>query len=1606
MSASSNGNPESNAPGAAMEPEINPKMAQKLRERRTRWEWNGRLLLVSVGVSVALLAVSTASYLYHSSKTETTFMSRADLAASEKDFAEEARWLRRYSLLRPGSTDVIVRMAVAADTAADVALVRGGVSEVYKARKQLGESIALLGTEHPEKVTDLRKRLIKRLLQLGTYGEAERNVIALKASEQDPKATDWLAQALLGQVTRGSYKTREPDVSPDDYWYWLSRQPVGEVLIRSLEQAPSLDAIARFLEAKKNRSEVFGFDQDSDEALRKRIEKGVDLCVTTLRSNPDSRSKLILYRFESVPGDGEEKADDLLLNAAAVASVQLSETELSEDDDLPQTELPDYYWDYVILGEAAGRMSAQNPELADSWFSQLLDFNPKSIPRDTRANVFANAGLFRQSAGLVDQAIKTWERGLEVADPNNLDLLGMIANARVQQSISEESDDPQLGEAVKQFRAAVEASEHTLNRLTDTQITAEQRTRLTIRNGVAKWRLIRVEAFLHLQNREKMLAISRLTEALESPVNIDPRERVLVARQLASLHGSEGAWDRASSALERAITYAPGDRLLRAEAAEAFTRSGNRRKAVEQWRVAGTSDALALQIRSIEALFNYELRLAPEQRDFSSLRAAVRTARERISATPVPTDETGIAVRRGALGRLAIIDASLPTRGVLLEDYLLSEVMGEKVAKLADEYVEDETIQAFAAERLAAIGLAEQSQEAVDRLQKLVGDTATTFVLAKARIDADQGDLLGAAKNLIAQAKRDETVARDLLLRAANYAAQANDPELAYQALDQIPKEQHTLGSLFATATAAKRIPADSPLLNVNGKSISASDLVDQWKKRLGDREHIETEGDSAQAVDSRVSESYLTFLKASDLIDELRRDPNQIERNDPRLRPARRLVERIVNTRPTWGEAISLKGWLAALTGNQDEAIRQLQRGIAAGDRRMQTRFQLWEQLKRAGRYEEAAREIRLTSFATETDLSQFAGLRIELAQKAGDYKQSLKVAEDVIADRPNDFMPQVLLANTATIAAASAKENQRREELLELADSAIQKAAELSDKDEAAVLDARLRMRLVEGDEKKIRAEIDRIADSTLDEYDKCVFRSRAAMAVKEPDQALQFLIRADALKPSTATKLALAQLYGQLQRPDDRIKLLRDALRLSNNNSSIRNDLATSLVTRDGKEADWGEINRLLSAGDAITPGNRLLFAALLSQRGNESQKDQAKKILRELHKEGNSRSDDAARVLCVLLIQQLKDTDEDEKHTQARKRLDLEIRSLYEELTQRAEPNVIDLYRYASHLLEQGDREKAKITQLEKRMQQVKSRTGMEAGLDVTIQLAQNAGNADAVPEIIRAWTEDVVQSGILNNSEASTAAGKSLLRHGFHEQGMEWFEKAYQDDENTLVQYIVYLSRVGEFEKAVEVSSDHFQEHGDALSAALMVEALMNDMSKLPDHEKTISHALHEHGENAGLMDAVGTLRLMQGRYDDSVAMYEQALKRDPNRIRSLNNLAMALSETPSRAKEAIKPINLAIALGHENPELLDTKGVVLLRMDNPSEAEIVFRKAIAASEDSRYRFHLIVALLGQGKKADARSEWKELDIDSLDSSTLTPSERKQLEQMKQDFAHE
>lgn len=1595
---------------------------KKMQERRTRWEWNSRLALgTGVGLTI-FFALAIGSYFFNSAKTADTFLERARLAKDEGRFDEQAKWLSRYSLMDPAKENVVIEMAIAADNAADAAGVGGSKFTDDDARKYLGDAIARLSDESKEEREELRKRLINRLLKLGGpwLVEAIRQVNVLSPENpNDPEALRWVALALAGQVNESMYSPpTEVDKSQSKtHWEKLAQEKVGEVIFKALESKENSqdeDLLGNLVEISNSNPGYFDGvekqNQNEIDALNSRVKER----LKAIEDRSNSRAILILNQFDdnlAKSGRNRNQVSEASLARFArfvePAVLRLESYRVDETKTVTR-EQPAELWDFFLVARYARQLEDNDPNLAVTYYDRLLSCDESPASKSLLEGVYVRYGLLEANRGNEENAFEVWRRGLENVKSDSLGLLSSIArleaeqNLRKSQKLRNEGHTGKIEfstESVSRLKTAIENSAKQV--ATAPNLSQLVRKRLGREVDAAKWRLNVMEAFYDSLEGRTQDAIRKFESALVDKSVENPAERSGVFSQLANLYQQQGALDLAASTLDRAVETNPGNPFLRAQAAEVWTVAGNRLRAIDQWKIAANSGSLLLRIYSIEARYNYQLRLPPEDRDFSGVRSLI----DKMRANPelknrLNGQDSNIDLRRAA-SRLETIDLLIPPSGTTAEQHLDSRELAEAIGELAEKYSEDERMQVYAAERFAASGNVEKAEEILDSIDASASSSTKQSVeVARARIDADQGNFSQSFERISKLARENPGSQAAMYRMAAKYALNGNDIDSAYQALTSIPESERTYSTLFLLSTISESLAPDSRIVKAADKS--PQDLAKQWRDEL---EAIEGE-----------QGTFWRYLDTQKKIRELEKLGYRPNPNDPDLLQAKADARNIVTRRPQWGNALTLNAMLAVIEGKDDEAIELFRRGIASGDTRRSTRQLLIKLLVANNRFDEARQVILRSQWMPDQATDKSVPL-IELAQREGNFDESLRLARVSVANSPEDVSAHIVLGMTAIIAAKG--DQDKREAYLQEAELAIEKASQLADENDTFKIEAaRLNLLLERGDEVATRKQLEKIQKSNIDDLDKTLLVTRGLISLEDLESALALLEGADEqliASRGQAVQIGLlkSELYRRLNRPDQQISELRKAVANNPTNVKLKSDLARAIATRDAKDIDWKELKDLLDPNTSPNSENRLLFAIILIVHGEDKNKEQAQDILEEIIKERNAQSDDARRMLAVLFREKIdKILEADPISQEDQSRLDQlmeQTRFLYGVLCQKAPPDPADVYRHADFLLRHGnENDLARIGNLSDTLEQISN--SALSSIEIKTRFLTKSGREDKIVEAMDSWIGSANGAGVIDPKDISSIAAASLVGLGFIDEGLSRLENAYRENPQLLGNYVVLLNNLKKTKQAVSICSEHHKKHDDVDSVVLLVESLLNDPSlATAEIRKVIEQCVEQNKGNAMLLESVATLFVQEDNYAEAVRMYhmiDQIEQNATKRIRTLNNLAIAYSELNGKESSGLEPIDRAIKIANRHPELLDTKGIVLLRAGKPEEAEKTFRSAIRKKQDARFQFHLVLSLLAQEKNQEAQLLWESINLDEIAPGDLARRGRLEFIELKQKFSSE
>ena len=152
-------------------------------------------------------------------------------------------------------------------------------------------------------------------------------------------------------------------------------------------------------------------------------------------------------------------------------------------------------------------------------------------------------------------------------------------------------------------------------------------------------------------------------------------------------------------------------------------------------------------------------------------------------------------------------------------------------------------------------------------------------------------------------------------------------------------------------------------------------------------------------------------------------------------------------------------------------------------------------------------------------------------------------------------------------------------------------------------------------------------------------------------------------------------------------------------------------------------------------------------------------------------------------------------------------------------------------------------------------------------------------------------------------------------------------------------------------------------------------------------------------KNFNILVFLATLRHVQGRYEDEMALYREALELSPNHVEFLNNMAWTLCEGLGKPDEALKQIDEAIRREGIAPQYLDTRGVILSRQGKFPEAIANLEQSAKGDPSPTTYFHLARVYLMANKPSESQ-RCRDLALKSkFDPESLDPTDRSDLEKV-------
>jgi tetratricopeptide (TPR) repeat protein len=225
------------------------------------------------------------------------------------------------------------------------------------------------------------------------------------------------------------------------------------------------------------------------------------------------------------------------------------------------------------------------------------------------------------------------------------------------------------------------------------------------------------------------------------------------------------------------------------------------------------------------------------------------------------------------------------------------------------------------------------------------------------------------------------------------------------------------------------------------------------------------------------------------------------------------------------------------------------------------------------------------------------------------------------------------------------------------------------------------------------------------------------------------------------------------------------------------------------------------------------------------------------------------------------------------------------------------------------------------------------------------------------------------------------------------------EIAAKDPDHQLV-LAAYLARRKRVEEALPIAEKAW-EGGTPSTIAGAMTALLSSASANPAQctrcEKILLAAADKHGRPADLLFVLADYYSIENRAAEAEAAYREVLKKAPNLVVAMNNLACLLALRGKELDEAQRLIDKAISLSGPTAGLLDSRALVLLARGRPAAALQDIELVLDESPSPLAYFHEAQALQSLAKRPAALAALKAAQSRGLTANAVHPLERQAYE---------
>jgi tetratricopeptide (TPR) repeat protein len=1203
---------------------------------------------------------------------------------------------------------------------------------------------------------------------------------------------------------------------------------------------------------------------------------------------------------------------------------------------------------------------------AQQHFQQLID--KKLLPTSPEPQL----GLGNALVGLgeIDAAIGVWSQGLKrLAQPT----IRIRFHARIADTLLAAQREGEMAASLDAIDALIASVGSSLKR--DERLALLQAQNLRR----ATW---------HLKQRRAAAAVPLLQDLLarRTSETSNRTNAAAVWELLGRANAMLGEWGEAAVAFDRAAPLQSDNPTPRLLAAHAWLQIGRSEIAVQR-----AEEALAVQSSAdawlvlASAEFQQQMARSSARRSWTKLDSALQ-ALERAPAEAIFTTPWRVEFLRAELKRIKAVDAGQTDlgRAEALTILLQAET------KYADRH-EFWREACLAYQRLDA---RDDADRAMARYQELC--TSSTEIAF--------------ARSSLAVLREDYEQASNVLRDAVQHAAVLDQSRLRLGMAEVALAKRDLARARELLAAEADKRPGDVAVLRrLSELEFERGNLVELARR------------EAELAAAGPLGQWWARYFRAA------RHYKSAQGPQDPKLKDALEDQARLAATRPHWPISFTLRGMIEQKMGNLEKAVAAYERAVQLGERRYSVFEQLISLLDQLNRSADAERYLaRLEGDMPRSQrLTEIAGNQHYRHDRP---EQALEIARQAVDARPKDALAHLWLGRLLLVTGQSAEAEQEFNRAVELAPEDVR------------VWNGLFSFHLRSKSTNKAREILHALEQNkSLSVADRNFVVAQGYELLGEWDRAAkEYEAAADSSPDRAPIHVRLAGIYLRSDRQRAAVSL-RKALEIDPQLTIARRMLA-ALLASNGTEAEFHEAERLLdgvnAVSDVVAGEDRRLNAILLAQYGQPAQVDRAIKQLEELvaQAEGESQGD---RVILARLYENQARSTADPKESAA-KRTIARNHLLFAASVAEPEPahivNLIDfLFRgnepSTGHLwldkLESVLRSKPRdnsqlIAQFVELLVKHNAADRCEEWLnrlDKTdidpirgVALRARWLHARGQPTEAAKLIEGAAQPWMAGAADATErariarAVGDIYLATEQFAQALPWYRTMVESDPSQFSRLAAALARAGYIEDAIEVCHAQSRVEAGAGPAIVLASALVESQAspeQIAQAEPILAASLSKFPKDRTLLYGVATLRAVEGNYRESIRLFRELLSHDPKHVAAINNLALTLAESPRDRDEALAVIEQAIAMVGQQPELLDTKGAILVYQGRSDQAVSLLEAAAREKgADVRHQFHLAAAYRELGETDKARFELQSALDRKLERQFLMQADRKLLADLK------